>query len=48
MEVKKDYCEDCKKETVHTVVDTKPGHKPTGLLGSDKVRCEKCGISFWV
>ena len=43
-----DYCEYCKKETVHETVDIKPGHEATGLLDSVKIECQECGFSFWV
>lgn len=42
------YCEVCKHETIHKVVDSKPGYPSVGMLGTDKIECQECGESFWV
>jgi hypothetical protein len=42
------HCEVCKHETVHKVIDSKPGYDSVGMLGTVKIECQECKTSFWV
>jgi uncharacterized protein YbaR (Trm112 family) len=43
-----DWCPYCNKETILYVVNEKPGHEATGLLGTQELECSECGTRWWV